>query len=109
MSDTIRQGFIDPETGEEDIVELPRKVNGWEYDPDHSGGVAVWVHPDKDGVYIGWEKTGGQTYSAWISVPETIPRNTIYDSFATPDESLKRAEEIMETYTPQDVVNKNWK
>lgn len=100
--------FVDPETGDEDEVTFETHINGWQYNPDSGRAAIVWQHPETDGIYVGWEKTGGQAWSAWINIPGKIPRDTIFNSFASPKKALHDAERIMQTYSPSEAESREW-
>lgn len=97
----LTKSFIDPETGEVDDITFKTEINGWIYDEDRNNAAIVWKSVEVDGVYVGWEKTGGHTWSTWLSIPGEIRRNTGYYSFSTAEKALEKAEEIMKLDTPK--------
>lgn len=97
----LTKSFIDPETGESDEITFNKEINGWKYDEDRGNAAIVWKSTNIDGVYIGWEKTGGYTWSTWLSIPGEIRKETGYYSFGDPEKAIDKAEELMKSQTPK--------
>lgn len=97
---------FDPESKESNEIEFDREINGWMYDDETNDAAIVWRSTRNKNIYVGWEKTGGHTWSAWLDTPNKIPRNTIYKSESSPDNALQEAKMIMKRYKPEEAENK---
>lgn len=100
MSDNkITKTFIDPKTGETESLQFKKQINGWIHDEEKTDAAIVWKSPENESVYIGFDRTGVHTWSAWLDIPEETRRNTGFHSLSSPENALQKAEEIMEKYT----------
>lgn len=106
MDDKKTVTFVDRETDESYELEFSTEINGWIYDEKRNHISIAWKSPKNNNIFVGWEKTGGSTWSCWISVPDVMNRKTKYISESSPEDALHEAKMLMKKYSPEDAEDK---